>query len=108
MGRYSPSQFHSRILAKEGRGDDDTLAALQHWQQSGRKLILIPGWQWDDLQTVFPQIALFDAFDASQFLALSYAAKSHMTGLSSRWSVTLRPIASISAKSVSDKLTSIA
>ena len=47
-------------LAQDGRVDDDTLTALQHWQQSGRKLILITGRLLDDLQTVFPPITLFD------------------------------------------------
>jgi hypothetical protein len=47
-------------LATDGRVSDRTLAALEQWRETGRKLILITGRQLDDLQTVFSRFNLFD------------------------------------------------
>lgn len=47
-------------LATDGQVNDRTLAALEQWRATGRKLILITGRQLDDLQTVFSRFDLFD------------------------------------------------
>jgi HAD superfamily hydrolase (TIGR01484 family) len=47
-------------LAADGHVNDETIAALERLQRSGRKLLLITGRELDDLQRVFPQLDLFD------------------------------------------------
>lgn len=47
-------------LATDGQVDDRTLAALQKWRDSGRKLILITGRQLDDLLKIATCLDLFD------------------------------------------------
>lgn len=47
-------------LATDGQVDDRTLAALQQWRDSGRKLILITGRQLDDLLKIATFLDLFD------------------------------------------------
>ncbi|HEY6562218.1 MAG TPA: HAD-IIB family hydrolase [Polyangiaceae bacterium] len=47
-------------LAHHGRVDAPTLEALRKLRSSGRKLLLVTGRQIDDLQQVFPELALFD------------------------------------------------
>jgi HAD superfamily hydrolase (TIGR01484 family) len=47
-------------LAHDGRVDEDTLAVLERLLATGRKLILVTGRELDDLQTVFPQLHLFE------------------------------------------------
>lgn len=47
-------------LATDGQVEEATLRAIDRWQQSGRKLILITGRQLDDLLTIFPEIDRFD------------------------------------------------
>lgn len=47
-------------LAKDGRVDEATLAALRRFRSFGGKIILVTGRELDDLQRVFPQINLFD------------------------------------------------
>ncbi len=47
-------------IARDGRVDDPTLAALERLRGSGRKLILVTGRELDDLIGVFPQVDLFD------------------------------------------------
>jgi HAD superfamily hydrolase (TIGR01484 family) len=47
-------------LAKDGRVNDATLAALDRLRASGRKLLLVTGRELDDLIRVFPGIHLFD------------------------------------------------
>ncbi|MFB2836752.1 HAD family hydrolase [Floridanema evergladense] len=47
-------------LATDGKVDDRTLAALQQWRDSGRKLILITGRQLDDLLNIATFLDLFD------------------------------------------------
>jgi HAD superfamily hydrolase (TIGR01484 family) len=46
-------------LADEGIVDAATVAALERFVASGRKLILVTGRQLEDLQSVFPQWAIF-------------------------------------------------
>lgn len=47
-------------LAHHGRVDEETIDALHRLRESGRRLILVTGRELDDLQTVFPQLDLFD------------------------------------------------
>src|SRR4029453_11421820 len=45
-------------IAHHGRVDEPTLAALKRLRESGRKLVLVTGRELDDLQKVFPPLAL--------------------------------------------------
>jgi hydroxymethylpyrimidine pyrophosphatase-like HAD family hydrolase len=47
-------------IAHDGRVDDQTLAALKRFKESGRRLILVSGREFEDLMGVFPDPALFD------------------------------------------------
>jgi hydroxymethylpyrimidine pyrophosphatase-like HAD family hydrolase len=47
-------------LAHHGRVDDETLAALERFMATGRKLILVTGRELNELLTVFPGIHLFE------------------------------------------------
>jgi len=47
-------------LAHDGKVDDATVAALQTFRQSGRKLILVTGRELKDLETVFARLDLCD------------------------------------------------
>lgn len=47
-------------LARDGRVDDATIAALERVRASGRRLLLVTGRQMDDLATVFSRFDLFD------------------------------------------------
>ena len=47
-------------LAHDGIVSGKTLAALQRFKKSGRKLVLVTGRELPDLKRVFPEVALFD------------------------------------------------
>ena len=47
-------------IARDGRVDAATVAALEEVKKSGRKLILVTGRDLDDLQRVFPEIGIFN------------------------------------------------
>jgi hydroxymethylpyrimidine pyrophosphatase-like HAD family hydrolase/energy-coupling factor transporter ATP-binding protein EcfA2 len=47
-------------IARNGKVAPSTVQALEKLRSSGRKLILATGRQLDDLQTVFPEVSLFD------------------------------------------------
>lgn len=47
-------------IAHHGRVDAATLSALQRVRESGRRLLLVTGRELDDLQRVFPHVAIFD------------------------------------------------
>jgi hydroxymethylpyrimidine pyrophosphatase-like HAD family hydrolase len=47
-------------IAKDGRVDADTLAALRQVSASGRRLILVTGRELDELKQTFPEIDIFD------------------------------------------------
>ncbi len=47
-------------LAKDGHVDEPTLAALERFRDSGRRLILVTGRELDELLEVFPQVDLFE------------------------------------------------
>jgi HAD superfamily hydrolase (TIGR01484 family) len=53
-------------LARDGRVDQPTIAALERVAASGRKILLVTGRQFPDLQRVFPRIGLFDAIVARE------------------------------------------
>jgi HAD superfamily hydrolase (TIGR01484 family) len=47
-------------LAHDGRVDAATLAALERFVASGRKLLLVSGRELDDLRTTFDHLELFE------------------------------------------------
>ena len=47
-------------LAKDGHVNGSTLAALERFRESGRRLILVTGRELDELLEIFPRIDLFD------------------------------------------------
>lgn len=47
-------------LARQGKVDEPTLAAIDRLRESGRRLILVTGRELDDLIQVFPEIDRFD------------------------------------------------
>lgn len=47
-------------LARDGQVDDPTLAALERFRDSGRRLILVTGRELEELLQVFPQVDLFE------------------------------------------------
>jgi hydroxymethylpyrimidine pyrophosphatase-like HAD family hydrolase len=47
-------------LAKDGRVDEPTLAALERLRATGRRLVLVTGRELPELLEIFPQIHLFD------------------------------------------------
>jgi hydroxymethylpyrimidine pyrophosphatase-like HAD family hydrolase len=47
-------------LAKDGQVDESTLAALERFRDSGRRLILVTGRELDELLGIFPQVDLFE------------------------------------------------
>lgn len=59
-------------IAIEGRVSEITIAALQRWQQTGRKLLLVTGRRLDDLTSVFPQAQLFDCIVAENGALLAF------------------------------------
>ena len=61
-------------IATEGRVSETTLTALQRWQKSGRKLLLVTGRKLDDLYSVFPQAQLFDCIVAENGALLAFPA----------------------------------
>jgi hydroxymethylpyrimidine pyrophosphatase-like HAD family hydrolase len=63
-------------LAHDGRVSDRTLQALERFRQSGRKLILVTGRYLPDLQSVFPQLDLFDIVVAENGAVL-YTPNTH-------------------------------
>lgn len=50
-------------IATEGCLEPETIAALQRWRDTGRRLILVTGRMLDDLLTLFPQYAPLELFD---------------------------------------------
>lgn len=47
-------------LAHHGRIDEPTIAALERFKKSGRRLLMVTGRELDELQTVCPRLDLFD------------------------------------------------
>jgi hydroxymethylpyrimidine pyrophosphatase-like HAD family hydrolase len=67
-------------LARDGRVDDTTIAALEKFLASGRRLILVTGRVLDDLLAVFPRQDLFDWIVAENG-ALLYCPKTQESHL---------------------------
>ena len=66
-------------IATEGRVSETTITALQRWQQTGRKLLLVTGRRLDDLTSVFPQAQLFDCIVAENGALLAFPATEETT-----------------------------
>lgn len=47
-------------LAKRGHVSEETVAGLEHFLASGRKLIMVTGRELDELLAIFPQVNLFE------------------------------------------------
>jgi hydroxymethylpyrimidine pyrophosphatase-like HAD family hydrolase len=47
-------------IAREGRVDEATLAALARFRRSGRRLVLVTGRELEELLAIFPEVGLFD------------------------------------------------
>lgn len=60
MRYFALASDYDGTLASDGRVNEETIAALERLQASGRKLILVTGRELDDLLSVFPQVDLFD------------------------------------------------
>jgi hydroxymethylpyrimidine pyrophosphatase-like HAD family hydrolase len=67
-------------LASHGTVDQEKVAALQRLAATGRKLILVTGRQLEDLEHVFPEVAIFDRVVAENGPVL-YAPNSGETRL---------------------------
>lgn len=61
-------------LASAGQVSRETLAALEQVVASGRKIFLVTGRRLDDLETVFPQLHLFDRIVAENGALLYHPA----------------------------------
>ena len=59
-------------LANDGRVDKRTVETLVRVRASGRKVILITGRELDSLQSVFPELGLFDLIAAENGALLYY------------------------------------
>jgi hydroxymethylpyrimidine pyrophosphatase-like HAD family hydrolase len=51
---------YDETLANEGRVTPETLAALERFKRSGRRLVMVTGRELPDLQAVFDRLDLFD------------------------------------------------
>ena len=60
MRYLSLATDYDGTLAKDGRVDEPTLAALERFRDSGRRLVLVTGRELDELLGIFPQIDLFE------------------------------------------------
>jgi hydroxymethylpyrimidine pyrophosphatase-like HAD family hydrolase len=67
---------YDETLARHGRVDEATMAALSRLAASGRKLMLVTGRRLDDLLEVFPDVRLFSRIVAENG-AVSYDPASH-------------------------------
>src|SRR5262245_38246892 len=63
-------------IARHGQVDEDTIESLRQVRQSGRKLLLVTGRELEDLNRVFPNLALFDGVVAENG-ALLYRPATH-------------------------------
>jgi len=58
MLHFALAADYDGALAKDGRVDDATLAALERLRASGRSLLLVTGRRLDDLKSAFAHLAL--------------------------------------------------
>jgi hypothetical protein len=68
---------YDHTLAYEGQVSEATVAALERWRASGRRLVLVTGRHLHDVQNVFPQFTLFDAIVAENGALLSWTDSDH-------------------------------
>ncbi|MFO0968911.1 MAG: HAD family hydrolase [Gemmataceae bacterium] len=59
MRYYALATDYDGTIARHGRVDEITLAALERLLQTGRKLILVTGRQLPELKDIFPELSLF-------------------------------------------------
>jgi hydroxymethylpyrimidine pyrophosphatase-like HAD family hydrolase len=59
-GRRVLASDYDGTLARDGRVDGATLAAVEKLQAAGWKLVLVTGRNLDDVARVFPELTLFD------------------------------------------------
>ncbi|MDP9149658.1 MAG: Cof-type HAD-IIB family hydrolase, partial [Myxococcota bacterium] len=60
MRYFALATDYDGTLASQGVVDDATVRALKRFVASGRKLVLVTGRQLDELEQVFPHLALFE------------------------------------------------
>ena len=70
-------------LASDGQVSDRTLAALQRFIASGRKLILVTGRELEDLFSVFPHYTIFERVVAENGVLLYHPATGEKKSLAS-------------------------
>src|ERR1700680_273059 len=74
--RYQPLAFdYDGPIARDGRVDDETIAALGRLRDTGRRLILVTGRQLQDLLAVCPHVGLFDRVVAENGAVVYWPAK---------------------------------
>lgn len=62
-------------LAHDSHVNEETLAALQRFKDSGRKVILVTGRELSELESVFPEFRVCDAIVAENGALLSWPAE---------------------------------
>jgi len=62
-------------LAHDSHVDDETLAALRRFKESGRKVILVTGREMPELESVFPELTVCDAIVAENGGLLCWPGK---------------------------------
>jgi hydroxymethylpyrimidine pyrophosphatase-like HAD family hydrolase len=60
MRYFALATDYDGTLASQGSVDGETVEALKRLAATGRKLILVTGRQIEDLEHVFPEVAMFD------------------------------------------------
>lgn len=60
MKYHALATDYDGTIAHHGAVDPPTIAALQKWKDSGRKLLLVTGREVPDLHSVFTETAIFD------------------------------------------------
>jgi hydroxymethylpyrimidine pyrophosphatase-like HAD family hydrolase len=60
MRYHALATDYDGTLAKDGRVDEPTLAALERFRDSGRRLILVTGRELEELLGIFPRVDLFE------------------------------------------------
>src|SRR5262245_40478156 len=68
-------------LAKGGRVDEPTLAALEELRRTGRRLLLVTGRTLDDLHRVFPHTDLFERVVAENGAVIHVPGAREVRGL---------------------------
>lgn len=66
-------------IAQHGDVTESTRAALERWKNAGRKLLMVTGREWPDLQTVCPFTKLFDSIVAENGALLVWPATGKKT-----------------------------